>query len=135
MALARAALHGAGKTQAIVSINRACDVGSKHLLSLDAVLFCFAEMNASMAGEMKALFDRVYYPLSAQQKVLPCAVCMSVGNDGSGALRQFERIATGLSLKPISEPLVIKGEADEQQLQAVSDVAEALAEGALMGIF
>lgn len=135
-ALAQAAFNGVLQVNgAKVRVVRACDINSKELLHTKAVILCFAEMNASIAGGMKELLDRVYYPLLAHQKILPCAVCMSVGNDGSGALRVFERIATGLSLKPVCEPIVIHGLADVVQLQSVEELAQGLTEGVLMGIY
>lgn len=134
--LASAALRGASKARsAKIAIARACDTSTKDLLNTKAIILCFAEMNASIAGGMKEFFDRVYYPLTAQQKILPYALCMSVGNDGSGALRQFDRIATGLGLKATADAIIVKGEASSEQLTAVEDLAEALAEGVLMGIY
>lgn len=135
-ALAQAAYDGACLADgAVVKVLRAVDTDSSVLLDSKAVVLCFAEMNGAIAGGMKALLDRIFYPLIDQQKVLPALVCMSVGNDGTGALTQFNRIATGMALSVVAEPQIVKGMPDSNALSETRDLAHGLAEGVLMGIY
>jgi len=71
----------------------------------DALLFAVPECLGSMAGPMKAFFDRCYYPALDALNGRPYAAIVCAGTDGAGTVRQIERIATGWRLKQVAEPL------------------------------
>ncbi len=48
---------------------------------------------------LKDFFDRCYYPALGPSNGRPYACLVCAGSDGSGAVRQIERIATGWRLK------------------------------------
>lgn len=52
-------------------------------------------------------FDRCYYPVLGQANGRPYAAMICAGSDGSNALRQLERIATGWRLKQIAPSLIV----------------------------
>src|SRR3546814_471073 len=88
-----------------------------------------------MSGLLKDFFDRTYYPAEGKTVGLPYAVLISAGNDGSGAARAIERIATGYGWRAVAEPLIVKGEIGEPGLQQCRDLGEGLAAGLASGIF
>jgi multimeric flavodoxin WrbA len=134
--LAAAVLRGARReTEVETILKRAQDTGLADLLRADALLIGSPENFGSLAGAVKDFFDRTYYPAQEQGIHLPYAVFISAGNDGSGAVRQIERIAVGFPLKKIAEPLLCVGPADEAILQACDELGQAAAAGLSMGIY
>lgn len=105
------------------------------LLWADALLLGTPENFGYMSGLLKDFFDRTYYPAEGKTLGLPYALFVSAGNDGSGAARAVERIATGYGWKAIAEPLILKGDVGEAGLQRCRDLGEALAAGLASGIF
>ncbi len=57
------------------------------------------------------------------------------GNDGSGAMSSIRRIATGLAIKEVQDPLLIAGEFDEARLDECEELGMAIAAGLAAGIF
>ncbi|MCX5592154.1 flavodoxin family protein [Alcaligenes endophyticus] len=105
--LANAALNGA--RQAIVQLEAqaylrvsmlACThVQAEDLLQSDAYLFCAPENLGSLTGAMKECLDLHYYALLEQVNGRPYGAIISAGSDGTGALRQLQRICTGWRLQ------------------------------------
>jgi len=89
----------------------AADAQPADLLSADAYLFCAPENLASLSGAMKEFFDRNYYPVLDQLNGRPYALAISAGSDGSGAVRQAERICTGWRLAQIAPSLIVNTDA------------------------
>ena len=113
-----------------------CDrVAPEALLRADALLFATPECLGSMAGPMKAFFDRCYYPALDRLVGRPYAALVCAGTDGHGAIRQIERIATGWRLRRVAEPvLVITGAQTPQAILAPKRIADAdLARAAELG--
>ena len=88
-----------------------------------------------MSGALKDFFDRTYYPAEPHQINLPYGVFISAGNDGSGAVREIERIVKGYPLRRVAEPLIAKSEVSEQHLQRCRELGLSMAAGLVMGIF
>jgi multimeric flavodoxin WrbA len=104
--MAEAAFEAAeGETE--TALVNAEDATPDDLLTADGYLFVCPENLASMTGEMKAFFDRCYYPVLGRIEGRPYATMICAGSDGEGSARQIARIATGWRLKPVSEPLII----------------------------
>jgi multimeric flavodoxin WrbA len=113
-----------------------CDlVAPEALLRADALLFATPECLGSMAGPMKAFFDRCYYPALDRLVGRPYATLVCAGSDGHGAIRQVERIATGWRLRRVAEPvLVITGAQTPEAILAPKRIADAdLARAAELG--
>lgn len=105
--MALAAADGARQeTGVVVRVLRAPESGPEDLLAADGFIFAAPENLAALSGPMKDFFDRCYYPMLDQLNGRPCAIMVSAGSDGTGAVRQMERILTGWRLRPIAAPVI-----------------------------
>ena len=113
----------------------AFDADLKDLRWADGLLFGTPENFGTMSGALKDFFDRTYYPAEPFQLNLPYALFISAGNDGSGAVREIDRIAIGYPLRKINEPLIAKGDINQQHLEQCEELGLAMAAGLSLGIF
>lgn len=147
-ALALSAAAGArGNADVQVQLVAARDAQAADLLDSDGYLFVFPENLAAISGVMKAFFDRSYYPCLGQIEGRPYAVIVCAGSDGSNAVRQVERIATGWRLKMVAESMIVCTHAQtpkailaakvigQMDLNAARDMGAAIAEGLALGVF
>jgi multimeric flavodoxin WrbA len=134
--LAGAVLSGC-QTEAQVEtrICKAFDANLEDLLWADGLLFGTAENFGTMSGALKDFFDRTYYPAEPYKLNLPYALFISAGNDGTGAVREIERIACGYPLKKIAPPLIAKGAVSRDHLKQAQELGQSMASGLAMGIF
>lgn len=151
--LVQAACAGAGEERDAVQtrVLRAADAGVDDLLWADAVLFGTPENFGFMSGMLKDFFDRTYYQARGRIRKLPYAVLISAGNDGTGAVRQIERIARGYPLHKVTEPVIATSGVTEEmrsadpegtrvavtdaQLARARELGHTLAAGLACGIF
>ena len=151
---------GASRAMALAAHRAACDAQEcevhlrvageasvDDLLQAHAFLFVMPEMLGSMAGAMKDLFDRTYYPLLGRLEGRPYALVVCAGSDGSGAVRQLERIVTGWRLRRVAEPLIVCTHAQTPEaiaapkvmtpeaLEAAAVLGQSLATGVALGIW
>lgn len=147
-ALAEAVAEGAaGSDEVDVLQIAAADAGPKSLLEADGAIFVFPENLAAISGVMKAFFDRCYYPCLGEIEGRPYALIVCAGSDGSNAVRQAERIATGWRLKKVAESIIVCTHAQtpeailadkviaEVELKAARDLGAAMAEGLALRVF
>jgi NAD(P)H-dependent FMN reductase len=92
---------------ALVIAVRAEQADLATLLSSDALIFACPENLASMSGVMKEFFDQLYYPALGQLNGRVFGILVAAGSDGTGAVRQIERIATGWRLRSVAPALII----------------------------
>lgn len=118
-----------------LSVKRAFDADTEDLKWADAILFGTPENFGYMSGALKDFFDRTYYPAQALQLCTPYALFVSAGNDGSGAVREVDRILKGYPMKKVAEPLVIKGKVDADALEACRDLGQTMASALQLGVF
>ncbi len=147
-ALAEAALDGA-RTERDVTVRmlRADNAQAEDMLAADGYIFAFPENLAAISGVMKAFFDRCYYPCLGLIEGRAYALLVCAGSDGSNAVQQAERIATGWRLRKIAESQIVCTHAqtpeailaskviDESELAKARDAGAALASGLAMGVF
>jgi lactam utilization protein B len=145
-AMARAA-HDAAAAECVVDTVEAEAATAEVMLAANGYLFVCPENLASMTGEMKAFFDRTYYPLLGKIEGRPYASMICAGSDGEGAARQMARIATGWRLKAIADPLIVCTHAQtpeailaaktiaEDDLARCRELGATLGAGLAMGIF
>lgn len=134
--MAQAVFAGARREPEITArLVRALDAGLDDLLQADALLIGSPENFGTMAGAVKDFFDRTFYPAQDHSINLPYALFISAGNDGSGAIRQIERIVVGYPMKKVADPALCVGEADEAMLQACEELGQAMAAGLALGIY
>ena len=146
--MATAACRGAQRAAGLqVRILQAQEAGPDDLLGAQGYLFATPENLAAMAGVMKDFFDRCYYPVLEQINARPYALLVCAGSDGSNAVRQAERIATGWRLRKVAESRIVCTHAQtpeailapktiaQTDLQACEAIGEALGHGLVMGLF
>lgn len=114
---------------------RAFDAGLEDLLWCDGILLGTPENFGFMSGALKDFFDRTFYPAQPHTLNIPYGLFVSAGNDGSGAVRQVERIVIGYPMRKIAEPLVVKGEVTKADLEEAKEFGHAMAAGLSLGIF
>ena len=100
----------------------------------DAIIFGSPENFGYMSGALKDFFDRTYYQAQPLQLSLPYALFISAGNDGSGAVREIDQILKGYPMKKIAEPIVVKGEITQENLQSCRDLGQSVACALSQGI-
>jgi len=134
-ALMRAACAGAAEFADEVELRciGALAAGLDDLLWADALIVATPENFGYLSGAVKDFLDRTYYPAEGKIDGLPYAMLVSAGNDGSGAVRALERIATGYRWKRVCEPLIVRGEPDDAALAKCHELGAMLAVGVACG--
>lgn len=135
--LADAILAGAKEESQDVEtrVKKAFDADLDDLLWSDAILFGTPENFGYMSGALKDFFDRTYYPAEPYELNRPYALFISAGNDGSGAVRECDRILLGYPMKKVMDPLVAKGEITDEHVSAAQEFGQTLACGLALGVF
>ncbi|MGB5449211.1 MAG: NAD(P)H-dependent oxidoreductase [Woeseiaceae bacterium] len=136
--MAEAVIRGA--THADVSgvdvrVKTALDADAADLLWADAFILGTPENFGYMSGAMKYFLDRVYYPCEGKLNGRPWALFVRAGNDGTGAISSVRRILSGLAVKEVQEPLLIKGDFDEIRLADCEELGLTMAAGLEAGVF
>ena len=88
-----------------------------------------------MSGLVKDFLERVYDPAREHGIVRPCAVVVTAGNDGEGALRSVEPILTGLRWRNPLAPLLVRSPATDADLERTFELGATLAAGLDAGVF
>jgi multimeric flavodoxin WrbA len=90
-----------------VIMKPAGDASASELLDADAYVFAAPENLAALSGAMKEFFDRTYYDVLDRLNGRPYALMIAAGSDGSGAVRQAERICQGWRLSKATPALIV----------------------------
>src|SRR4249919_3915682 len=77
-------------------VKRAAETTAEDVLAADGLLLGTPENFGYMSGMLKDFFDRVYYDCENRIAGRPYSVFVCAGNDGTGAMREIDRIVTGL---------------------------------------
>ena len=88
-----------------------------------------------MSGALKDFFDRCYYPCLEETRAKPYALYIRAGLDGTGTRRAVESIAGGLGWRAVSEPLLLKGEWQDDFAGEAHELGMLMAAGLDAGIF
>jgi multimeric flavodoxin WrbA len=118
-------------------LKRASEANLEDLLDCDGMAIGSPEYFGYMAGLVKDFFDRTYEDGRGNKHVFkkPYVVFISAGNDGTGALSAIERICIGYPFKKVYDPVVSKGEVDEDVLVRCEELGMTLAAGCEAGIY
>jgi multimeric flavodoxin WrbA len=143
-----AAVRGAaGEPGVSVRVLCASEARGEDVLAADGYLFATPENLASMSGLMKDFFDRTYYAALERINGRPYATMVCAGSDGTGAVRQIERIALGWRLEPIAPAIIVNTHAqtpeeilrpkviEPEELQRCEELGAAMAAGLALGVF
>ncbi|MGY8863703.1 MAG: flavodoxin family protein [Pseudomonadales bacterium] len=114
---------------------RAFDANLDDLLWADGIIFGTPENFGYMSGALKDFFDRTFYPAEPHQINLPYGIFVSSGNDGTGAVREIDRIVKGYPLRKICEPLLIVGGFKQGDQELCLEFGHGIATGLSLGIF
>lgn len=136
--LAEAAIAGArdeSHTAVDVCVRDALEASAEDVLGCDGILIGTPENFGYMSGAIKMFFETIYYPCLEHTQGLPYGLFIRAGNDGQGALTSINRIVTGLRWREVSEPLIIKGEVNDESLRELHDTGMAFAAALEAGIF
>ena len=141
--MAAAAVGGARSIDDVDSmLARAGDVDVDALLAADALLIATSENFGGMAGMVKDFLERVYYPCEGKLEGRPYTVLVCAGTDGTGAMREIDRVATGLRLNKVHPGLIYKSGLTAQPavipadvLASCREIAATLAAGISAGIY
>lgn len=113
----------------------ALSAGADDLLWAHGLLIGTPEHFGYMSGAVKDFMDRTFYPVEGKIDGLPYAMFVSAGNDGMGAVSSVERIAGGYKWKKVAEPVIVRGEITDADLQRCSELGQTMAAGLTLGIF
>ena len=112
------------------------------LVAADALLVATSENFGGMAGMVKDFLERVYYPCEGRLEGRSYSVLVCAGTDGTGAMRDVDRVATGLRLAKVHPGLIHKSGLTAQPVTIPADVlarcreiGATLAAGLSAGIF
>lgn len=136
--LTDAVLRGAGHAdfnQISVRHKAPLESNADDVLWCDGILLGTTENFGYMSGAMKDFFDRIYYPCLERKQGLPYALFIRAGNDGLGARSSIERIVTGLAWKPVQEPLICRGDWQDEFLEQAEELGMLFAAGLEAGVF
>jgi multimeric flavodoxin WrbA len=114
---------------------KAFDASLADLLDCHGVLFGTPENFGYMSGAIKDFFDRTFYPAQEHALNLPYALFISAGNDGSGAVRQIDRILIGYPMRKIADPIICRGTVTPEHLEQCEELGLTCAAGLALGIF
>ncbi|MEO8135046.1 MAG: NAD(P)H-dependent oxidoreductase [Betaproteobacteria bacterium] len=145
-ALAEAALRGASDVDEIQTVLRwAADTTAADVLEADGLLLGTPENFGYMSGMLKDFFDRVYYQCEDKLVGRPYSVFVCAGNDGTGAMREVDRIVTGLRMKKVHPGVIARriggaagssrGELDPADIEAAALLGATIGAGLGYGIF
>ena len=112
--MAKAVADGAAAIEGAEAVlKRAGEATRQDLLDCRGLAVGTPENFGYMSGMIKDFFDRTYEQARGRVFRKPYVVFISAGNDGTGALRNIERIAIGYQFKKVYEPVISAGELTE----------------------
>lgn len=145
-ALAQAVYRGAQtETQVNTVMRRAFDATLQDLTQSQAMIYGTPENFGYMSGALKDFFDRTYGDAQHLQLNLPYALFVSAGNDGTGAVREIDRILRGYPMRKVAEALIARSgnepgcdhvkKLSPGLLKQAEELGATMAAGLALGIF
>lgn len=134
--MARAVAEGVDSMEGARAVLKdALEAGLEDLLACDGLVIGSPEYFGYLSGALKDFFDRTYEQARGRVFRKPYAMFVNAGNDGTGALRNIERICIGYQFKKVHEPIVVKGEITPEILEACRLIGQTIAAGCQAGIY
>ncbi len=110
------------------------DTRPEDIQSAQALIIGTTENLGYMAGLIKDVFDRCYYPCLESTQGLPFTFYVRAGQDGTGTRRAIESITTGLRWRLVQEPLICRGEFREEFVTRCEELGMSMAASLEAGI-
>ena len=134
--LAEAAYRGAcEENDTETRLIQALEAGLDDLLWCDGLLIATPENFGYMSGAIKDFFDRTFYPAEPYHLNRPYGLLISAGNDGTGAVRECDRILSGYPMKKVIEPFIARGAITPDYLRQAHELGLTLSAGLAFGIY
>ena len=133
-----AVLVGVGDADATATSLDVVEAGIDDVLAADALVLCTPARFGALAGLTKDFFERIYPWFDEVPDVrpgLPYALVVRGASDASGAVRDVERIATGLRWRQVVAPVVAEGELTDAHLAAARETGATVAAGLSAGLW
>ncbi|NLD00552.1 MAG: flavodoxin family protein [Gammaproteobacteria bacterium] len=111
------------------------DTQPADIIAADAIILGTTENFGYMAGLVKDVFDRCFYPCLEHTEGMPFAFYVRAGLDGTGTCTAIKSITKGLRWKLVQEPLLCKGSWDDAFLAQCEELGLSMAAGLEAGIF
>ncbi|MGN6694943.1 MAG: flavodoxin family protein [Aquihabitans sp.] len=129
-ALLRAAVEGATRPElpdVEVEVRPALTASPVDVLEADGYLLGTPANLGSMSGALKHFFDTIYYPCLEATARRPWGLYVHGNNDVDGAVRDVERIVTGLGWRAVGPPARITGGVGRGEQDAVWELGATVA--------
>ena len=110
-----------------VSTAAALAATASHVLEADGYALVTTANLGTMAGALKHFFDTVYYPCLEETRGRPFACAVHGNNDVDGALRDIDKIVTGLGWRQATEHVRVLDRPDGDALDACWNLGATLA--------
>jgi hypothetical protein len=129
-ALLRAAVDGATRPElpdVEVVVRPALTASPVDVLEADGYVLGTPANLGSMSGALKHFFDTIYYPCLEATARRPWALYVHGNNDVDGAVRDIERIVTGLAWRSVAAPVRVTGAVGSAETDAVWELGATVA--------
>ena len=144
--LVDAALDGASTiSETTTTLQRAADTTAADVIAADGLILATPENFGTMSGMLKDFFDRVFYPCETALVGRPYSVIVCAGGDGTGAMRDVDRIVTGWRMRKVHPGLIARrvggmagssrGELDLADVERAREIGTTLAAGLAYSVF
>jgi hypothetical protein len=128
--LLRSVVDGAGTDEVEgveVVVRPALTASPVDVLEADGYVLGTPANLGSMSGALKHFFDTVYYPCLEATRRRPVGIYVHGNDDVDGALRDIDRITTGLAWRPVSDPVRCIGAPDADDTDACWELGAVVA--------
>lgn len=128
--LLRAVLDGAGQAELAeveVVARPALTASPVDVLEADGYVLGTPANLGSMSGALKHFFDSIYYPCLEATTGRPWGLYVHGNDDVDGAVRDIDRIVTGLGWAAVVSPLRAVGPVDRSTAEAAAELGATVA--------